>query len=155
MWLLCRTIGGISLNWPRYCDEERDALILEVMATPDDADRAPILQELVQKINDDYLYVFFNHTMWQNAFAADVNGVCDREAPDGTIYVGEVESDGFGSSQPTAVQHGKQAGVSPPLRIIAAGPEECADLAVFQFTPGWQALATNRSEIRRSVELLG
>ena len=23
VWLLCRTIGGISLNWPRYCDEER------------------------------------------------------------------------------------------------------------------------------------
>ncbi len=29
VWVLCRTIGGISLNWPKYCDEERDALLLE------------------------------------------------------------------------------------------------------------------------------
>ncbi len=84
VWLLCRTIGGISLNWPRFCDEDRDALILDVMATPDDADRVPLLQELVQKVNDDYLYVLFNHTMWSNTFDEDVRGVCDRTAPDGT-----------------------------------------------------------------------
>ena len=24
---MCRTIGFISLNWPKYCDEERDALL--------------------------------------------------------------------------------------------------------------------------------
>ncbi len=84
VWLLCRTIGGISLNWPRFCDEARDALILETMATPADADRVPLLQELVQKINEDYLYVFFNHTLWTNAFTEPVHGVCDHVAPDGT-----------------------------------------------------------------------
>ena len=36
-----------------------------------------------QKINDDYLYIFFNHTLWDNAFAENVRGVCDRTAPDG------------------------------------------------------------------------
>ena len=25
VWLLCRTVGGISLNWPKFCDEGRDA----------------------------------------------------------------------------------------------------------------------------------
>ena len=25
VWLLCRTVGGISLNWPKFCDESRDA----------------------------------------------------------------------------------------------------------------------------------
>ena len=84
VWLMCRTIGGISLNWPRYCDEERDALILEAMATPDDAARVPLMQELVRKMNEDYLYVFFNHTLWANAFTEDVRGTCDRTAPDGT-----------------------------------------------------------------------
>ena len=55
------------------------------MATADDAERVPLLQELSQKINEDYLYVFFNHTLWVNAFAEEVNGVCDRTAPDGTV----------------------------------------------------------------------
>ena len=84
VWLLCRTIGGISLNWPRFCDESRDALILQAMATPDDAERVPLMQELSQKIHDDYLYIFFNHTLWDNAFAENVHGVCERTAPDGT-----------------------------------------------------------------------
>lgn len=84
VWLLCRTIGGISLNWPRYCDDERDALIFETMATADDAERVPLMQELVRKINEDYLYIFFNHTLWNNAFTENVHGICDRVAPDGT-----------------------------------------------------------------------
>ena len=84
VWLMCRTIGGISLNWPRFCDEERDAIILETMATPDDADRVPLMQELVKKINEDFLYIFFFHTLWDNAFAENVHGVCDRTAPDGS-----------------------------------------------------------------------
>jgi peptide/nickel transport system substrate-binding protein len=84
VWLMCRTIGGISLNWPRFCDEERDALILEIAATPDAEAQVAMWQELVQKIHDDYLYVFYNHTMWDNAFAENVHGVCDRSAPDGT-----------------------------------------------------------------------
>jgi peptide/nickel transport system substrate-binding protein len=85
VWLLCRTIGGISLNWPRFCDPERDDLILQTMATPDVEGRVPLLQELVQKIHDDYLYVFFNHTLWTNAFTEDVHGVCDRTSPEGTL----------------------------------------------------------------------
>jgi peptide/nickel transport system substrate-binding protein len=84
VWLMCRNIGAISLNWPQFCDEERDAIILEAMATPDDAARTPLMQELVRKMNEDYLYVFFNHTLWLNAFAENVRGVCDRVAPDGT-----------------------------------------------------------------------
>ncbi len=87
VWLMCRNIGGISLNWPRFCDEERDAIILETMATPDDAARVPLLQELVRKMNEDYLYVFFNHTLWLNAYSENVRGVCDRTAPDGSLLI--------------------------------------------------------------------
>jgi peptide/nickel transport system substrate-binding protein len=87
VWLLCRTIGGISLNWPQFCDAERDALILQTMSTPDDPDRVPLLQELSKKINEDYLYVFFYHTLWMNAFDESVNGVCDRQSPEGETLV--------------------------------------------------------------------
>lgn len=98
VWLLCRTIGGISLNWPRLCDEERDAIILETMATPDDAGRVPLMQELVRKMNEDYLYVFFNHTLWMNAFAENVRGVCERTAPDGTLLKCETNGRNWFSS---------------------------------------------------------
>ena len=83
IWLMCRNVGGISLNWPRFCDEERDALILQAMATADRAELVPIYQELVQKIHDDYLYVFFNHSMWTIGFTENVRGACQRTSPDG------------------------------------------------------------------------
>ena len=83
VWLMCRTIGGISLNWPRSCDESRDALLLEAQASEDEATRVALYQELQQKINDDFIYIFFTHTTWDNAFAENVRGVCDRLAPDG------------------------------------------------------------------------
>ena len=81
VWLMCRNIGGISLNWPRYCDEERDAIILEIMATPNPDDQVELWNQLTEKINQDYLYVFFNHTLWDNAFAENVKGVCSRTVP--------------------------------------------------------------------------
>lgn len=84
VWLLCRTVGGISLNWPKFCDEERDALLLEAKASTDEAERIALYQQVSQKIHDDYLYLFYNHTVWDNAFTEEVRGVCDRVAPDGT-----------------------------------------------------------------------
>jgi ABC-type transport system substrate-binding protein len=83
VWLLCRTIGGISLNWPRFCDEQRDALLLEAQATDDEARRAELYQQATQLIADQFLYVFFNHTMWDLAFDESVRGICDRQSPDG------------------------------------------------------------------------
>lgn len=83
VWLMCRTIGGISLNWPKYCDESRDALLLAAQATEDEATRVAAYQELQQKINDDFTYVFFLHTTWDNAFGENVRGVCDRLTPEG------------------------------------------------------------------------
>ncbi len=87
VWLLCRTAGGISLNWPQVCDEERDELLLAAQATTDEAERAAIFQELVAKINQDYTYVFFFHTLWDIALAQSVKGVCNDVAPDGTTVL--------------------------------------------------------------------
>lgn len=83
VWLLCRTVGFISLNWPRYCDEERDAKLLEAQVTEDPEARAAIYQEVEQMISDAATYIFFNHTRWSNAFAANVYGVCNEVLPGG------------------------------------------------------------------------
>jgi peptide/nickel transport system substrate-binding protein len=83
VWLMCKTIGNISINWPRYCDEERDQTLYQIMATPDDDARVPLMQQLQQQIHDAYTYVFLNHTPWNNAFSKDVKGVCSRTNPEG------------------------------------------------------------------------
>jgi len=80
-WIMCRTIGGISLNWPRYCDEGRDQLVLEAQATDDQDARIPLYQQISQNLNDVYTYVFLTHTIWDNAFAENIRGICDRTVP--------------------------------------------------------------------------
>ena len=84
VWLLCRTIGPLSLNWNRVCDEERDRLILEGMASTDEALRIANMQEIWQRITDQHLFAFYNHTLWAFGVAPRVNGICDRTAPDGS-----------------------------------------------------------------------
>src|SRR6056297_1802884 len=84
VWLLCRNVGVISLNWPRYCDEQRDQLLLEAGTLPPDSDeRIPLFRQISQNMHDAYTYIFTLHTIWDNAFAEDVRGVCDRTSPDG------------------------------------------------------------------------
>ena len=85
VWLLCRTVGGISLNWPKFCDPARDDLLLQAQATTDEAARIPLYQQVTQMIHDDYIYIFLAHTPWVNAFAENVHGMCDRESPDGVL----------------------------------------------------------------------
>ncbi|MFT6289419.1 MAG: peptide/nickel transport system substrate-binding protein [Ilumatobacter sp.] len=83
VWLLCRTIGGISLNWPKLCDEERDALLLQGQAMENGPERIAVYQEAEKLINESFVYIFFVHTPWNNAFGDNVRGVCDRVAPSG------------------------------------------------------------------------
>jgi len=82
VWLLCRTVGGISLNWPKFCDPSRDELLLQAQATTDEATRIDLYKQIEQKLHDDYLYIFLAHTLWSNAFAENVHGVCDRVSPE-------------------------------------------------------------------------
>jgi ABC-type transport system substrate-binding protein len=83
VWLMCRTVGFISLNWPKYCDEERDSLLWEATGTTDEAIRTPLFQELAQKLHDDYLYIFLTHVQWTNSYADNVHGVCEADTPEG------------------------------------------------------------------------
>ncbi|MBG7606395.1 MAG: hypothetical protein IZT58_17525, partial [Actinobacteria bacterium] len=78
VWLMCRTIDFISLNFPRYCDEERDLLIDEAQGSTDPDVRVPLYQEISQNMHDAYTYVFLTHNIWDNAFAEDVRDMCDR-----------------------------------------------------------------------------
>ena len=83
--LLCRTItDGISLNFARFCSEQRDALILEAQATADLDAQIPLWQAVVQDVHDAYSYIFMRHSPWVIAFNSDVRGVCDRTSPEGT-----------------------------------------------------------------------
>ena len=82
--LLCRTVTeGISLNFPRFCSEQRDALILEAQASTDLDTRVELWQAVVQDVQDSYSYIFMRHSPWVVAFDADVRGVCDRTTPEG------------------------------------------------------------------------
>lgn len=87
IWLLCRTIGPISINWPRYCDEERDQLLLQAQVEADPDARAELYRQIEKMINDAATYVFLQHTMWDVAFAPDVRGVCGRTSPDGVALM--------------------------------------------------------------------
>lgn len=84
LFLICRTIDVISLNFARYCTDERDALIAEAQATTDEARRVELWQKISRQINNAATYVFLDHTAWNNAFLAEVKGVCSRTSPDGT-----------------------------------------------------------------------
>jgi peptide/nickel transport system substrate-binding protein len=82
--LLCRTISeAISLNFPKYCSESRDALILEAQTLADPEDRVPLWKQITQDINDSYTYIFLRHTIWDTALSSDVRGMCDRTSPTG------------------------------------------------------------------------
>ena len=82
----------------RSSDEQRDALLLEAQALPTVEERAPLYQEATQLIADQFIYVFFNHTLWLNAFAENVRGVCERTAPDGTLLKCETNGRNWFSS---------------------------------------------------------
>jgi len=87
VWLECRNIGGISLNWPRYCSEERDALIKEIANPANPDERTGLLQQLVQNIHDSYAYIFMTHSSWAVVHTDKVHGQCDRIAPEGSPIV--------------------------------------------------------------------
>ena len=83
LWLGCSSIGGISLNWPRYCDEERDATLLAAQLEPDAAKRAALYQQAEQQIHDAYTYIFFIHSTWELGLQENVHAACNKMTPEG------------------------------------------------------------------------
>ena len=90
LWLQCDTDGaanrpvpGVALNFPRYCDEERDALMFEQRRIDDVERRREIWWEIQEMIRDSYTYIFYHHTNWVIGYRDNVHNICGQTAPDG------------------------------------------------------------------------
>ena len=82
-WINCDAIGGLALNWPRFCDPARDELLYAQRASTDQEERRDLWRQINAKFRDDYTYILFNHTMWSNAFQPTVKNLCGATSPDG------------------------------------------------------------------------
>ena len=83
LWIECRSISFISLNWPRDCDPERDALLYEQRASTDLDRRVEIWHEIQRDLHDSYTYIFFNHANWTIGAGDHVHNICGQTSPDG------------------------------------------------------------------------
>ncbi len=83
LWMECAAISFISLNFARYCDEERDELLYEQRRV-DDLGRRVEIWHRIQEINRDaYTYIFFTHSNWTIGARDNVHNVCGQVGPGG------------------------------------------------------------------------
>ena len=83
LFMECGAISFISLNFARYCDEERDELIYEQRRT-DDLDRRVEIWHRIQEINRDaYNFIFLNHANWTIGARDNVENICGQVGPTG------------------------------------------------------------------------
>ena len=83
LWIQCDSIDIISLNWPRDCDPERDALLFEQRRVDDLDQRVEIWHRISEDLRDSYTYIFFNHANWTIGARDNVHNVCGQTSPDG------------------------------------------------------------------------
>ena len=96
VWLECATAtGGITLNWVRLCNEDRDALLFEQRATADLDRRVEIMREIQDEIQSTYSYIFLTHTNWTVGFRNAVKNVCGQTGPGGVVLVCNNQGRGF------------------------------------------------------------
>lgn len=87
LFLSCGSISAASLNWPRNCDPEIDALLADQRVTTDVAERQALWSEIQQRLNADFIYIFLSHILWNNSFHQDVKNVCGDTTPDGVEMI--------------------------------------------------------------------
>ena len=84
VWLECATAEGfISLNWVKWCNPDRDALLFEQRATDDLDRRVEIWREIQVEMNETYAYIFTTHANWAVGYSDRVNNVCGQMGPGG------------------------------------------------------------------------
>ena len=84
VWLECATAEGfITINWVRWCNPDRDALLYEQRAIDDLDRRVEIWREIQAEMNESYAYIFTTHTNWTIGHREEVRGVCGQTAPGG------------------------------------------------------------------------
>lgn len=81
VWLSCDSIGIISPNWPRYCDERRDAAMHGQRSADDPQARRRAWHEVGQSIRDSHAYIFLTHTNWAVGARDSVRNVCGQVSP--------------------------------------------------------------------------
>jgi len=82
-FLVCDSVGAISINWSRYCDPARDELLLQQRQTTDQAERVAIWAEVQQNIADAQQYLIISHTTWIVGSSPEVMNVCGGTTVDG------------------------------------------------------------------------
>jgi len=83
-----RSLGAISINWPRLDNDEIQALLLQQREEGDFETRKEIWGEITTKINEITPYIWINHTMWGIVAKLEVNGVVGFELPTGQTSYG-------------------------------------------------------------------
>ena len=83
IFLSCSTIGLLSVNFSRNCNEERDLLFEQQRATTDFDERYEIWTQIQQDLLDSYQYIVIEHTNWVVGANPSVGGICDATSPDG------------------------------------------------------------------------
>ncbi len=85
IFLSCSTIGALSINFSRNCNEARDALFEQQRATTDFDERYAIWTEIQENLRDSFQYITITHTNWTVGAGTHVGGLCDATAPDGAV----------------------------------------------------------------------
>ena len=77
--------GFISLNWVKWCNPDRDALLFEQRATDDLDTRVQIWRDIQVEMNETYAYIFTTHANWTVGYSDRVNNICGQMGPAGEV----------------------------------------------------------------------
>ena len=84
VWHDCRSISpALSLNWTRNCNEDTQALLVEQRSSTDEDERIAAWQQIAENMNEDFIYIFLNHTNWLIAAQPNVGGGLESDFPEG------------------------------------------------------------------------
>ena len=79
----CSTIGALSINFARNCNETRDELLVQQRTTDDEAERVEIWRQIQNDLNEQRQYLVISHNIWIIGASENVNGLCDATTPSG------------------------------------------------------------------------
>ena len=84
IWHDCRSISpALSINWTRNCNDDTQTLLLEQRSSNDEDERIAAWQQIAENMNEDFIYIFLNHTNWVIAAQPDVGGGVQSDFPEG------------------------------------------------------------------------
>jgi peptide/nickel transport system substrate-binding protein len=85
-WIDCRNVGppgSLSITFSRYCNDEVQQLGLEQRASDDPDVQIESWQEITRIFNEEYVYIFLSHTVWQISANRNVKNPVFAKQQDG------------------------------------------------------------------------